>query len=78
VVRRKHVSVPQSNAEFISLPEVKQVMNDEINRLNKTLSESEKILRFRLLSDEWSPTSGELSATLKLKRKDRIEIQRYP
>jgi long-chain acyl-CoA synthetase len=65
----KQVSAPQSNTEFISLPEIKQVMNDEINRLNKSLSEPERILRFRLLADEWSPASGELSATLKLKRK---------
>ena len=64
-----HVSVPQIHSEIISLPEVKQKMNDEIIRLNKSLSEPERILRFRLLADEWSPTSGELSATLKLKRK---------
>jgi long-chain acyl-CoA synthetase len=63
------VSVTPCHAELITLPGVKQAMNDEISSLNKTLSESEKILRFRLLSDEWSPTSGELSATLKLKRK---------
>jgi long-chain acyl-CoA synthetase len=36
--------------------------------LNKKLSESEKILRFRLVADEWTPLSGELSASLKLKR----------
>ena len=63
------VTVTPCHAELIKLPGVKQAMNDEISSLNKTLSESEKILRFRLLSDEWSPTSGELSATLKLKRK---------
>jgi long-chain acyl-CoA synthetase len=65
----QQVSIPQTHSELISLPEVKQVMNDEINKLNKSLSEPERILRFRLLADEWSPASGELSATLKLKRK---------
>jgi long-chain acyl-CoA synthetase len=63
------VSASRCHTELISSPEVKQVLNDEINSLNKSLSEPEKIMRFRLLADEWSPTSGELSATLKLKRK---------
>ena len=55
-------------SELIGLPSIHKVYSEEINRLNKTLSESEKILRFRLVPDEWSPLSGELSASLKLKR----------
>jgi len=54
--------------ELICLPGVQQVFSEEIKRLNTTLSEFEKILRFRLVPDEWSPISGELSASLKLKR----------
>ena len=54
--------------EMIRLPGVHQVFSEEIKRLNTTLSEFEKILRFRLVPDEWSPLSGELSASLKLKR----------
>ncbi|MBW6497491.1 MAG: long-chain fatty acid--CoA ligase [Bacteroidales bacterium] len=62
----------QGHAELICLPEVWEVYKQEIARLNKSLSEPEKILRFRLVADEWSPLSGELSASLKLKR-DVIE-----
>ncbi|MBS0010524.1 MAG: long-chain fatty acid--CoA ligase [Bacteroidales bacterium] len=54
--------------ELICLPRVHELYSAEINRLNKTLSDSERILRFRLVPDEWSPLSGELSASLKLKR----------
>jgi len=36
--------------------------------INKTLGEHEEIKRFRLVSDEWTPQTGELSPTLKLKR----------
>ncbi|HDZ40994.1 MAG TPA: long-chain fatty acid--CoA ligase [Bacteroidetes bacterium] len=54
--------------ELISLPFIHELFSREINKLNKELSESEKILRFRLVADEWSPLSGELSASLKLKR----------
>ncbi|HPE41396.1 MAG TPA: hypothetical protein PLI77_09960 [Bacteroidales bacterium] len=32
------------------------------------MSEFEKIIKFKLVADQWSPNSGELSATLKLKR----------
>lgn len=55
-------------SELICLQGVHEVFSEEIKKLNKMLSESEKILRFRLVSDEWSPLSGELSASLKLKR----------
>ena len=55
-------------SELISLPGIHEVFSEEIKKLNKTLSDNEKILRFRLVPDEWSPLSGELSASLKLKR----------
>ncbi len=62
------ISAGLNNAELVSLPEVKEAINDEITRLNKSLSEPEKIVRFRIIADDWSPASGELSASLKLKR----------
>lgn len=58
-----------SKEELIKLPPVLEVFNDEVNKLNKTLNGPEKILRYRLVPDEWSPFTGELSPTLKLKRK---------
>ena len=55
--------------EIICLPEVQNVFKREIDKLNGRLAEYERILRFRLVPDEWSPNTGELSASLKLKRK---------
>jgi len=46
------------------------LFNEEIKKFNKTLSTSERISRFKLVPDEWSPATGELSPTLKLKRKN--------
>lgn len=55
--------------ELICMPEVQRHLQNEINQYNRKVSEHERILRFRLVSDSWSPESGELSPTLKLKRK---------
>jgi long-chain acyl-CoA synthetase len=54
--------------DLIGLKPVHDLFSREIRTLNEKLAESEKILRFRLVADEWSPISGELSASLKLKR----------
>jgi len=37
------------------------------------VSDHEKLIRFRLVPDNWSPESGELSPTLKLRRKVMME-----
>jgi long-chain acyl-CoA synthetase len=54
--------------EMIQLPEIQAFFDSEIEKINKRLSPSERIKRFRLVPDEWSPATGELSPTLKLKR----------
>jgi long-chain acyl-CoA synthetase len=55
--------------ELIQLPVVQSFFSSEIENINKKLSPAERIHRFRLVPDEWSPATGELSPTLKLKRK---------
>ena len=57
------------NAEMISHPKVQAILQHEVKEINKTLGLHEEIKRFRLISDAWSPQTGELSQTLKLKRK---------
>lgn len=56
------------NEELITLPEVLSFFSAEVSKLNKRLSPPERINRFRLVRDEWSPVTGELSPTLKLRR----------
>jgi long-chain acyl-CoA synthetase len=58
----------QDNVELIQNTEVLAQLQREVQSINKTLGEHEEIKRFRLVSDEWTPQSGELSPTLKLKR----------
>lgn len=61
--------------ELICMPDVELHFRQEINRINKVLSEHERISRFRLVPEVWSPETGELSPTLKLKRK--VVHERY-
>ena len=61
--------------ELIAIPEVLTVMNKEIDRINEGLMDWERIKRFRMVPEDWSPATGELSASLKLKR--RVVADRY-
>jgi long-chain acyl-CoA synthetase len=58
----------RDNAELITKKEVLQQYQHEVELINKTLGQYEEIKRFRLVVEEWSPQTGELSPTLKLKR----------
>ena len=58
-----------NNTELLENNQLIDIFNKEIQKLNKTVSDFEKINRFRLIPDVWSPATGELSPTLKLKRK---------
>ena len=58
----------QDNIELIKIPAVVEQIQKEVNSINKTLGSHEQISRVRLVCEEWSPASGELSPTLKLRR----------
>ncbi len=55
--------------ELIYHPQVVAMIQKEVREINKTLGQHEEIKRFKLVADTWSPLTGELSQTLKLKRK---------
>jgi len=59
----------RDNEELINNPLVFARYQKEVNEMNLTLGDHEKIKRFRLVADEWTANTGELSPTLKLKRK---------
>jgi len=63
----------KSNKELVQEKEILDIFRKEIQNYNKTVADYEKIKRFKLVSDVWSTGTGELSPTLKLKRKQITE-----
>ncbi|MFO7659084.1 MAG: long-chain fatty acid--CoA ligase [Bacteroidales bacterium] len=59
----------RDNPELIQHPKVVARYQREVNEINKQIGLTEQIKRFRLINEEWTPQTGELSPTLKLKRK---------
>lgn len=58
----------ENNKELIRIPEVIEKIQKEVQIINKTLGSHEQISRIRLVCEEWTPATGELSPTLKLRR----------
>lgn len=58
-----------TNEELIKRAEIIDRMQKEVDEFNKNFGHSEQIKKFILLAKEWTVDSGELTATLKLRRK---------
>lgn len=71
----KHKVHFKDNKDLITKKEVIERFEKEVEKVNATLSPHEQIKRFRLVADEWSPQTGELSPTLKLRR--AVIYQKY-
>jgi long-chain acyl-CoA synthetase len=65
----EHLILFKDNTDLIIQPKVQAAFLVEVKEINKTLGQHEEIKRFRLIADTWSAQTGELSQTLKLKRK---------
>ena len=58
-----------SDAEMVLKPEIKEKYQTEIDSYNKYFGKWEQIKRFKLLDKPWGIDTGELTPTMKLKRK---------
>ncbi len=68
-LKQHGIPVPPSKVELIRIPEVDVWMRKDVEKVNLTLADHERINRYRMVPDQWSIETGELSQTLKLKRK---------
>ena len=62
-----------SNEDAIHHPKVRGLYKELIEAFNKFFNHVEQIKKFELLANEWTIDSGELTPTLKLKRKVILE-----
>lgn len=65
----KHKLHYRDNRELIQNEKILKRFQKEVNCLNKQLGQVEQIKRFRLVCEPWTSATGELSPTLKLKRR---------
>ncbi|HVB58301.1 MAG TPA: long-chain fatty acid--CoA ligase [Candidatus Acidoferrales bacterium] len=72
---RKAGREPPVPSQMVSDPWVRDLLSGEIERVTSSLAQYEKPKRFALLAQDFSYASGELTYTLKLKR--RVIEQRY-
>ncbi len=73
--KRKNVKLADdSNIELVASTDVRNRIMEEVNTFNKEFGSWEQIKRIELLDKEMSVEGGELTPTLKLKRKKIMEM----
>ncbi len=63
------VTFPDSNAALIKMPEVVAQIQKAIDKYNPLFGHPEQVKKIALLADEWTIDTGELTPSLKIKRK---------
>lgn len=64
-----------THADLVNNAQVKKMVMQEVDAINDKLAQHEQLKRIHLVPDEWSAASGELSQTMKLKR--RVIMKKY-
>jgi long-chain acyl-CoA synthetase len=64
-----------TNAELIAIPAVQALFQSEVDHYNEAFGSYERIKKFYLVPEEWSIQSGELTPSMKLKR--RVLHEKY-
>ncbi len=68
VLAARGINVP-TRAGLAAHPETRALIQADVDRLNQQLGRYVQVKKFALLENEWTPSAGELTPTLKLKRK---------
>lgn len=69
IAHRHHIA-DASPADLAAHPVITQLVQADVEAANAKLSRVEQIKRFRILPDTWQPGGDELTATMKLRRKN--------
>ncbi len=69
------LTIPDNNNDLIKMPEAIAQVQKQVDKYNELFSHPEQVKKFALLSAEWTIDTGELTPSLKLKRK--VIMQQY-
>jgi long-chain acyl-CoA synthetase len=72
---KKNGVAAKTPAEMIKSPEVQKLFRDAIDEKNKNFGQWETVKKFELMEKEWSMEGGELTPTMKVKRK--VVLEKY-
>ncbi len=72
---KQHGIETSSRAELVAHGRVVALYGEIVREVNGTLANFETLKRFRVVADEWTQESGELTPSMKLKR--RVLTQKY-
>jgi long-chain acyl-CoA synthetase len=67
--------VPEKNEELIKMKEVQVQIQKQVDKFNPLFSHPEQVKKIVLLANEWTIDTGELTPSLKIKRK--VIMQKY-
>lgn len=73
--KKRKIKLAKTNKEILENKEVIKRLRSEVDRINEDLGKWEKIKVYAFVSDEWGIDSGELTPTLKIKR--RVILEKY-
>ena len=73
--KRHNIAIGKTNLEIVANEQVNNRILEEVEKINEKFGNWEKIKRFELTPNVWSIEGGELTPTLKLKRK--IVMEKY-
>jgi long-chain acyl-CoA synthetase len=62
-------------ASFTQLPEVQEEIKVAVESANESVARVEQIKKWVVVGDEWTPESGEVTPSLKLKR--HVVMEKY-
>ena len=66
-------SISNSKDEFLNKAVIREKITEEINKINKYFGQWEQIKKFAIIPNEFTIEGGELTPTLKMKRKKIVE-----
>lgn len=64
-----NLTIPDNNTDLVKLKEVHDLIRKQIDKYNPLFGHVEQVKKFALLPHEWTIDKGELTPTIKIKRK---------